>query len=65
MRLTRKEKIKRGLIWTVHTHESISPFKVFFEGTRTACIRWLKENHQYRNYKRGIGVRLGEVIWED
>ena len=61
----REAKIACGEIWTVHTHESIVPEKTFFEGTRAACLKWLKAKNLFRDYKRGVNVRLGQTIWEE
>lgn len=62
--MIRSESIAAGKLWQVYTHESVKPEKVFFEGTRAACLRWLRENHLYNDYRKGVGVRLGKLIWE-
>lgn len=63
--MTRAQLIAKGKLWQVYTHESIKPEKLFFEGSHAACIRWLRANGQHRNWRRGIGVRLGQIICED
>jgi hypothetical protein len=63
---TRREaEIACGNIWTVHTHESITPEKTFFEGTRAACLKWLRDNRLFKAYRKGQQVRLGQTIWEE
>jgi hypothetical protein len=63
--MNRADKIKAGKLWQVHTHESIKPEKVFFEGSRRECLIWLRKNRLYRDYRHGVSVRLGQIIWED
>ena len=54
----------KGNLWSVHTHEDITPERILFEGSKSACLRWLREKGQIRNYKAGKEVRLGRIILE-
>ena len=58
--MTRTDKIKHGKLWQVHYDESDD---VLFEGTRTACFKFLKEKRWMHRYKIGE-IRVGEVIFE-
>lgn len=57
--MTRAEKIKAGKIWQVDT----APDALLFEGTKTACLKWLRTNGHWREYKRGK-ISLSRLIWE-
>jgi hypothetical protein len=62
--MTRQEKIKQGKIWQVWRKNDSD--NVLFEGSRTACIKYLKEQGLYRLWKRGkADVSLGELISEN
>lgn len=58
--MTRQEKILKGKLWTVHFDNCDNNL---FEGTKTACHKYLKENNLTRQYKRGK-IRVGQLIWE-
>lgn len=57
--MTRAQKIKAGKVWQVHT----PPDVLLFEGSRTACLKWLRTNNKVHARKRGEVV-LGQLIWE-
>lgn len=59
--MTRQQQIDKGKIWQVHFD---GKEEVLFEGTKTACMRYLREKGWISDYKRGR-VRLGKVIWEN
>jgi hypothetical protein len=61
--MTREELIERGKIWQVYEPICGNDF-VRFEGCKTACIRWLKDNGCWRHYKRGL-FRVAKLIWEE
>lgn len=58
---TRAEKIATGRVW--HVYRDAEPDNTLFEGTKTACLVWLRAGTQWREYKRGA-LRVGRVIWE-
>jgi hypothetical protein len=58
--MTRSEQIKAGNLWQVYPPDSEA---VLFEGSRAACLRYIREHGLNRQWKRG-GVRLGCLIWE-
>lgn len=57
--MTRAEKIKAGKLWQVHA----PPDTLLFEGSRTACLKWLRTNGKVKARKRWEVV-LGRLIWE-
>lgn len=58
---TRQELIDDGKVWTVCPDNE--PENILFEGNKTSCIKYLRENNLFRQYKKGL-IRLGKVIWE-
>ena len=61
MKLTRAQKIKLGKIWQVYFDIAIEDIQ--FEGSKSACIKYLKENNLWKKYKRGE-IRIGQLIFE-
>lgn len=59
--MNRAEQIKKGKIWQVYTDES--PDAILFEGNKTNCFKYIREEWGMRFYKNGI-IRCGQVIWE-
>lgn len=58
---TRAEKIKVGEVWTVYYSET--PGSVFFEGSRTACLKFCRDHDFEQWRKKGI-IRIGQLICE-
>ena len=59
---TREELIDAGRIWQVSPDNDGD--NVLHEcGSRSACMKWLRENKMMRQYKTGT-IRIGRVIWE-
>lgn len=58
--MTRQEQIAKNQIWQVYPDEDYD--NILFEGRKTKCMAFLKENH-WRSYKNGT-IRLAKVIWE-
>lgn len=58
--MTRSELIDKGKLWQVCPASNIDT--VYFEGTKTRCMDWMKVNcwHEYKRYK----IRLCKVILE-
>lgn len=57
---TRAELIDAGKIWHVCPDEDIDT--VYFEGTKSRCLDWMKINcwHKYKRHK----IRLTQLILE-
>jgi hypothetical protein len=60
--MTRAEKIKLGKIW--HVYPDDNPDNILFEGSKTACMTFIKEKFGIRQYNNGT-IRRGQLIWED
>lgn len=54
--------MERGRWYCVYW--DINPDGNLFEGMKTACIRWMKENNYWNLYKTGT-IRLGKLLWEE
>lgn len=61
--MTRAEQIAKGKVWTVHTDGSRTDNSTLFEGTKTACFRYVRERFGMRAYRCGK-IRVGQLIWE-
>ena len=59
--MTREQQIQKGKIWTVYP--DIAPDDVIFEGSRAACMKFVREHGFERQRKKGT-IRVGQVIWE-
>jgi hypothetical protein len=59
--MTRQQQIKAGKLWCVHP-DGVDENE--FEGSRTACLRYIRERFGMRAYKTGK-IRLGQIILED
>ena len=59
--LTRQQFIDRGKVWTVYP--DCCPEKVEFEGSKTAAMAYIRQQHGMRAYKTGK-VRLARLIFE-
>jgi hypothetical protein len=59
--MNRQELIKKGKIWQVNL--DASPDDILFEGNKTNCFKFVKQNYGMRQYRKGI-IRVGELIWE-
>ncbi len=59
---TRAELINAGKIWNVTQKDTN---KKAFEGTKTACLNYLRKHGLMRDYRRGQTVRLCRIIWEE
>lgn len=58
----RQSDINAGKVWQIRLESH--PEKLEFEcKSRGACIKWLKENDEFKNYKKGL-TRLSQVIYE-
>jgi hypothetical protein len=60
-RATREQLIERFKLWNVYT--SSDPDRTLFEGSKTACFRYIRENHSMRDLKRGR-IRIALIICE-
>ncbi|MDO8611108.1 MAG: hypothetical protein Q7R95_11335 [bacterium] len=60
MKQNRAQKIKLGKIWQVYPDSNGDDVK--FEGSKSACIKYLKENKLWRSYKIGK-YRVGQLIF--
>jgi hypothetical protein len=60
--MTREQKIVSGKLWQVYPDEK--PDNILFEGSKTACRGYIRENRLQRQVKSG-DVRLGQLIWEE
>lgn len=57
--MTRQQAIARGKMWYVSEDgEDV------FEGSRTACLKYISDHGWNRRYKNGQGIRMGQTIWE-
>lgn len=59
--MTREQQIRAGKVWQVYPASNAD--SIFFEGSRAACLRWLKEYGYWPSYKQG-NIRVGKLIWE-
>jgi hypothetical protein len=59
---TRQDLINEGKIWQVYPDGNNE--NIIFEGTKSACFKYLRDNKQMRQYKCGE-IRVGRLIWED
>lgn len=66
--MDRHTQIRLGLIWQITPQTPITePMSetVLFEGSRAACVKWMRERGVYRHWKAGkSGLSLGRLIWE-
>lgn len=62
MKRTREELIRAGRVWQVYPDNK--PEDIKFEGSHSACVRWLKTNRLWRAWRTGGGIRLGRLIYE-
>ena len=62
MKLTRADKIKNGKLWQVYA--SAKPDNICFEGSKTACMKYIRKTFGMWVYKRGK-IRIGQLIWEN
>lgn len=60
--MTREQKINKGKLWIIHPDSDGD--KILFEGSKTSCVKYLKENKLWGDYKKGV-IRLGQLIWEN
>lgn len=60
---TRAEKIATGRVW--HVYRDAEPDNTLFEGSKTACLKWLRNDPRgyWYAFRRGE-IRIGKVIWE-
>lgn len=59
--MTRHEQIKRGKLWQVYRDKT--PDTIMAEGSRTHCLKWIRDNSLVRFYNIGH-IRLGRLIFE-
>lgn len=59
--MTRQQLIDKGKIWQVYNDGE--PDNVLFEGNKTKCLQFIKENNFGYYYKKGK-IRIAQVIWE-
>ena len=60
--MTRTELIAKYKLWQVYS--SHAPDVALCEGSRTVCIRYLREKHLYRSWRHGRGIHLAQIISE-
>lgn len=58
---TRQELIDAGKVWMVYL--DASPDVILFEGTKTACQKFVKERGWNRRVRRGE-MRMARLLWE-
>jgi len=58
---SRLELIDQRKLW--HVHMDATPDEILCEGSKTACWRFISENHWQRLWRRGE-VRMGQILWE-
>lgn len=59
--MTRTEQIAAGKVWQVYPGNDID--SILFEGTKAACVRYVKDRGFWKQYKRGV-IRIGQLIWD-
>ena len=57
----RQHLIARGKLWVVYA--DATPDMILFEGSRTACLKYVRTTHGLRAYRNGR-IRIGQLIWE-
>lgn len=58
--MTRHQLIDKGKIWVVNLPNNPS---ILFEGVKTKCVKYIKENYGMRYFKKGL-IRLSKIIYE-
>lgn len=58
---TRSQLIHAGKVWQVYL--AASPDDVLHEGSKTACIAFIRQKFGIGAYRRGT-VRIGKLIFE-
>ena len=61
MKLTREQKISRGMIWQVY--HPLTPDNILFEGSKRACMNFIRKVYGMRAFKKG-NIQLGQLIHE-
>jgi len=59
---SRADKIKAGKIYQVYP--DIDPDSIMFEGSKTACMTYIRKTCGMWGYKRGK-IRVGQLLWEN
>lgn len=59
--MTREQQIAHGRLWQVSPNGE--PANILHEGSRSDCLKWIRENHGRHAYTSGK-IRLGQLIWE-
>lgn len=60
--MTRAQKIEARKLWLVYPDKQDD--KILFEGSRTACLKFIREKFGMRQYKHGT-IRLAQLIFEN
>lgn len=61
--MTRPQKLRAGKLWQITP--TTEPETILYEGSKTACLAWLRAKGVLRHWKKGkSGLSLGRVIWE-
>ena len=60
--ISRQDKINKGKLWQVYPDNDAD--EIMCEGSKSFCMKYIKENGLMRQYKRGA-YRVGKLLWEN